>query len=111
MLLFLYFATHPKWWGWLLFLPLFAAIVFDGISSYRYALTVAGNRISMASFEPGEYLVSDITAVNVWVAKGGRIAVIAFSDGRKIRFSSRLVNFDELVQTLREKAGLPVEAA
>lgn len=107
MVLFLYFATHPKWWGWLLFLPLFLAVVFEAVSTYRYSFTLDGDRITVTSFDPGQYRVSEITALNVWVAKGGHIAVIDFSDGRKLRVTSRLVGFDTLVKTLRTQAKLP----
>jgi hypothetical protein len=107
MLIALYVGTSPKYWGWLLFLPLFITLVVDGVLTYRYSLTVDGDRISLASYNSAQYRVSDITAINVWFAKGGRIAVVTFSDQRRLSFPSRLVEFDKLVELLRTQAKLP----
>jgi len=106
MLFTLYVATNPKVWGWILFLPLFLLIVYEGARTYSYSLTVDGDRISVAGFWPAQYVVSEITAINVWFAKGGRIAVVTFSDREKLRFSSRLTDFEGLVAMLRTKANL-----
>ena len=35
MLVGLYIGTHPKFWGWLLFLPLFITLLIKGILTYR----------------------------------------------------------------------------
>ena len=107
MLIALYVGTSPKYWGWLLFLPLFVTLVIDGVLTYRYSLTVDGDRISLASYNSAQHRVSEITAINVWVAKGGRIAVVTFSDQRRLSFPSRLVGFDKLVELLRTQAKLP----
>jgi hypothetical protein len=107
MLIALYVGTSPKYWGWLLFLPLFVTLVIDGVLTYRYSLTVDGDRISLASYHSAQYRVSEITAISVWVAKGGRIAVVTFSDQRRLSFPSRLVGFDKLVELLRTQAKLP----
>ncbi len=107
MLSTLYVATNPKVWGWMLFLPLFLFIVYEGARTYSYSLTVDGDRISVAGFWPAQYTVSEITAINVWFAKGGRIAIVTFSDREKLRLSSRLTDFEGLVALLRRKANLP----
>ncbi len=107
MALALYIDTQPMLWGWLLFLPLFLSIIFEGARTYRYALTIDGDCISVAGFKRAQYLVSEITAINVWIAKGERIAVITFSDRRKLSFPSHLVGFKELVEFLRKQTNLP----
>lgn len=107
MLIALYVGTNPKYWGWLLFLPLFITLVIDGVLTYRYSLTVEGDHISLASYNSARYRVSEIAAINVWLAKGGRIAVVTFSDQRRLSFPSRLVGFDKLVELLRTQAKLP----
>lgn len=107
MLVALYAGTNPKWWGWLLFLPLFLAIVYEGVRTYRYSLTVEDDRIAVDGLNRGQYRVSEITSVNVWPAKGGRIAVITFSDRGKLTFPSTLADFDKLVESLRTQARLP----
>jgi hypothetical protein len=107
MLVALYVGTNPPVWGWLLFLGLFLVIVYEGVRSHIYSLTVDGDRISVAGIKRGQYRVSDITAINVWFAKGGRVAVINFSNREKLNFSSHLVDFDKLVALLRTQANLP----
>ena len=107
MALALYINTQPMLWGWLLFLPLFLSIVFEGVRTYRYSLTVDGDCISVAGFRRAQYLVSEITAINVWTAKGERIAVITFSDRRKLSFPSHLQGFKDLVELLRKQSNLP----
>ena len=107
MLVALYVGTNPKYWGWLLFLPLFLTIVYEGVRTYSYSLTVDGDRIIVAGFKRAEYRISEITAVNVWFAKGGRIAVITFSDRGKFNFPGNLVGFDKLVELIRTQAKLP----
>jgi hypothetical protein len=101
----LYVNTRPMWWGWLLFAPLFFYIVFVSVRTYRYALTIAGDRIAVSGTER-EHRVSDITAINVWDAKGGRVAVITFADRGKISFPSHLQGFNDLVASLRRRTGL-----
>ena len=107
MLIALYVGTNPKFWGWLLFLPLFLTILYEGLRSYSYSLTVNDDRIIVGGFKPAQYRVSDITAVDVWFAKGGRMAVVTFADRKKLSFHSHLVGFEQLVELLRTKANLP----
>lgn len=107
MTLALYAGLHPKWWGWLLYSPLFLDLVFEGVRKVSYSLTVDGDRITVGSFKSARYSVSEIRSVYVWDAKGGRIAVVAFADGSRFNFSSHLQGFDDLVSLLRTKANLP----
>ena len=107
MLIALYVGTNPKFWGWLLFLPLFLTILYEGLRSYSYSLTVDDDRIIVGGFKPAQYRVSDFTAVDVWFAKGGRMAVVTFADRKKLSFHSHLVGFEQLVELLRTKANLP----
>jgi hypothetical protein len=111
MLIGLYIGTQPKFWGWLLFLPLFLTLLIRGILAYRYSLTVEDGKISVVSSRPVQYPVSDITAVNVWPAKGGRVAVVTFTDRRKLTFPSKVIGFDDLVKLLRTQAKLPEPVA
>lgn len=110
MTLAMYAGLHPEWWGWLLFSPFFLYMVFESVRKIRYSLTVDGDRITVSSFNSAQYSASEITTLNVWDAKGKRIAVVAFSDGRRFNFPSRLEGFDELVGLLRTKANLPQPA-
>lgn len=103
----LYATATPKWWGWLMFLPLFLIIVYEGMRSYRYALTVADGRISVAGFHPAQYAVADIADINVWITKGGRLAIIKFADQGQLEFSSHLVDFEKAVALLRTEANIP----
>jgi hypothetical protein len=107
MLVALYIGTNPRFWGWLLFLPLFLTILYEGIRIYSYSLTVEDDRILVAGFKRGEYRISEIAAVDVWFAKGGRMAVVTFADRTKLSFPSHLVGFEKLVDLLRTKANLP----
>jgi hypothetical protein len=107
MLFSLYVGTNPKFWGWLLFFPLFLTLVFESARTYLYSLTINGDNISVAGFKRAQYRISEIDAINVWVAKGGRIAVITFSDLTRLSFSSRLQGFDKLIESLRMQAKLP----
>ncbi len=107
MSLALYIGLQPEWWGWLLFSPLFLYMVFEGVRKYNYSLSVDGDHISVGSFKTAQYPVSEITTLNVWFAKGGRMAVVTFADRRKFSFSSRLAGFDDLVTLLRTQAKLP----
>lgn len=102
-----YDGLSPEWWGWLLFSPLFIYMAYESVRKALYSLTVEGDLITVRGFKPAQYPVSGITAVNVWNAKGGRIAVVACSDGRRFNFPSSLEGFDELVRQLRSKANLP----
>lgn len=102
----LYAGLHPKWRGWLLYLPLFLYLIFEGVRKVSYSLTVDGDRITVGGFKSTQYSVSKITAVNVWDAKGGRIAVVAFADGNRFNFSGHLQGFEDLVGLLRTKADL-----
>lgn len=103
MLIALYVGAQPQWWGWLMFLPLFFAIVYEGARSYSYSLSIEDDRIKVDGFKRAEYSLSEITAVNVWFAKGGRIAVVNFGERRKLSFTGRLVGFDKLVEILKSK--------
>jgi hypothetical protein len=107
MLVALYIGTTPKIWGWLLFLPLFLTILYEGMRTHSYSLTIEEDRIVVAGFKPGEYRISEIAAVDVWFAKGGRMAVVTFADRMKLSFPSQLVGFEKLVELLRTKANLP----
>jgi len=107
MTLVVYAGLRPEWWGWMLFSPVFLYLVFESARKVSYSLTVDGNKIAVGSFRATQYSVSRITAVNVWDAKGGRMAVIDFADGSRLHFSSRLEGFDDLVGLLRTKAKLP----
>lgn len=102
-----YVGLQPEWWGWLLFSPLFLYLVFEGVRKVTYSLTVDGDNITVGSFKSVRYSVSGITAVNVWDAKGGRIAVVSFADGNRFNFPSRLEGFDDLVRLFKTKANLP----
>jgi hypothetical protein len=110
MVVALYVGTNPKLWGWLLFLPLFLVIVYEGLRTYTYSLTVDGDRIIVGGFMRGEYRVSEIIEINVWIAKGGRIAVINFADLSRLSVPSKLADFDKLVDLLRTQAKLPESA-
>lgn len=103
----LYVGTNPKWWGWLLFLPLFLFIVYEGARTYSYSLTVDGDRIILRGFTRAEYKVSEIVEINVCVAKAGRIAVINFANMGKLTVPSKVTGFGELVDLLRKQAQLP----
>lgn len=107
MTLVVYVGLQPEWWGWLLYSPLFLYLVFEGVRKVSYSLTVDGDLITVGSFKSTQYSVSKIAAVNVWDAKGGRMAVVDFADGSRFHFSSRLEGFDDLVGLLRTKANLP----
>lgn len=107
MALVVYAGLHPEWWGWLLLSPLFLYLVFECVRKVSYTLTVDDDHITVGSFRSTRYSVSKITEVNVWDAKGGRMAVVAFADGGRLHFSSRLEGFDDLVTLLRTKANLP----
>ena len=107
MLVALYIGTNPEFWGWLLFLPLFITLLYEGLRSYSYSLTVDDDRIVVGGFTPAQYRLSDISAVDVWFAKGGRMAVVTFADRKKLSFHSHLVGFEKLVELLRTKANLP----
>ena len=107
MLVALYVGTNPKFWGWLLFLPLFVTILYEGLRSYSFSLTVDDDHIIVGGFKPAQYRVPDITAVDVWYAKGGRMGVVTFADRQKLSFHSHLVGFEKLVELLRTKANLP----
>ena len=111
MLIGLYIGTKPMFWGWLLFAPLFLIIVYEGTRTYRYSLTVDDEFISVAGFKRARYRIAEITAINVWVAKGERIAVVTFSDHNKLSFPSHLTGFKDLVELLRARTHLekPVE--
>ena len=102
----LYIGIQPMLWGWMLFAPLFLYLVFKAIGTYRYSLTLDGDRITVSDSER-QYLVSEITAINVWDAKGARIAVITFADRSKLSFPSQLKGFDDLVALLRKQTNLP----
>ncbi|HEY5994908.1 MAG TPA: hypothetical protein VIU46_09965 [Gallionellaceae bacterium] len=107
MAFFMYDGLHPEWWGWLLFSPMFIYMAYETVRKAMYSLTVEGDLITVRVFKSLQYPVSGISAVNVWTAKGRRIAVIAFADGRRFNFPSMLKDFDELVRLLRTKANLP----
>ena len=102
----LYAGLHPKWRGWLLYAPLFLYLLVEGIRKVSYSLTVEGDRLTVGSFKSNQYCMSKIATVNVWNAKGGRIAVVVFTDGNRFSFSDHLQGFDDLVGLLRTKAGL-----
>ena len=101
-----YVELKPDWWGWLLFAPLFGYMIFEGMRKVTYSLSVDGDLITVGSFNSAQYVASKITAVNVWIAKGGRIAVVAFDDGRRFNFPSTVDGFDNLVGLLKTKANL-----
>jgi hypothetical protein len=107
MTLVVYAGLQPEWWGWLLYSPLFLYLVFEGVRKINYSLTIDGDHITVGSFRATQYSASKITAVNIWDAKGGRMAVVSFADGGRFHFSSRLEGFDHLVRLLRTKANLP----
>jgi len=107
MLIALYIGTRPMIWGWLLFAPLFLFIVAKGVRTYLYSLTINGDCITVVDLNKrADYLVSDITAINVWPAKGERVAVVTFWDWRKLSFPSHLEGFDDLVDALRKQTKL-----
>jgi hypothetical protein len=96
----------PEWWGWLLFTPLLGFLIIEGIRKVTYSLTVEEDLITVGSFNSAQYVASKITAVNVWMAKGGRVAVVAFDDGKRFNFPSNVKGFDNLVGLLKTKANL-----
>jgi hypothetical protein len=106
MALALYIGTKPALWGWLLFLPLFLVLMIEGARTYRYSLTLEGEHLVVANFRRTRHPIAAIAAVDVWVAKGGHVAVITFSNSNKLSFTSRVSGFDELVQLLRKQANL-----
>ena len=110
MTLLLYAGLRPEWWGWLIFSPLFLYLCFETIRKLTYSLAVDDAHIRAGSFRSTIYPVSAITAIHVWDAKGGRMAVLDFNDGRRLHFSDRLEYFDEVVQLLQTKANLPETA-
>ncbi len=107
MCVILYATTTPKWWGWLMFLPLFLFIAYEGARTYAYSLTVKDGHITVDGLQRAQYAVSDITDINVWVTKGGHLAVVAFANQKKMNFSSHLVDFDKAVALLRTEANIP----
>ncbi len=106
MAFFMYDGLQPQWWGWLLFSPLFVYLSYESLRKALYAFTIEGDLITVHGFRSSQYPVSGIKSVNVWDAKGGRIAVVAFADGRRFNFPSTLARFDELVRLLRTRANL-----
>jgi hypothetical protein len=102
-----YMGLKPEWWGWLLFSPLFLYLVFEGVRKVTYSLTVDGDLITIGGLKPAQYSASKITAINIWDAKGGRIAVVTFDDGNRFNFPSRLEGFNDLVNFFKSKANLP----
>lgn len=110
MLVALYIGTEPEIWGWLLFSPLFCFVVYNGLRSYRYSLTIDGDFIIVGGFDRAKYPISDIAAINVWPAKGDRIAVITFSNRKKLSFPSHLLGFDNLVDSIKKQVQPKVEA-
>jgi hypothetical protein len=106
MLIALYVGTNPKFWGWLLFAPLFLFIVYEGMRAYTYSLTVGDDLITIGGFEPAQYPISEISDVKVWDAKGRQIAVVSFVDRRKFSFPSYLVGFADSVELIRTRAKL-----
>lgn len=102
----LYIGTNPKFWGWLLFAPLFLFLVYEGVRSYSYSLSIGDDHIAIGGFEPARYMISEIASVNVWDAKGRQIAVVSFSDRRKFSFPSYLVSFKDAVDLIRTRAKL-----
>jgi hypothetical protein len=104
MLIALYIGTKPMIWGWLLFSPLFLFVVAKAFRTYKYVLAINDDCITVVDFNKrAQYQVSDITAINVWPAKGERMAVITFRDWKKLSFPSHLEGFDELVELLKNK--------
>ncbi len=102
-----YMGLKPEWWGWLLFSPLFLYLVFEGVRKVTYSLTVDGDLITIGGLKPAQYSASKITAINIWDAKGGRIAVVTFDDGNRFNFPSRLEGFNDFVNFFKSKANLP----
>ena len=78
--------------------------------TFRYSFVRTWLNLAVALLMAAQYPVSGITALNVWSAKGGRIAVVACADGRRFSFPSGLKGFDELVRLLRTRANLPEPA-
>lgn len=109
MLIALYIGTNPAFWGWLLFLPLFFIILYKGVLLYSYSLTIDGDRIVVGGIKCDEYRISDISAIDVWFAKGGRMAVVTFTGRETLSFPGKLIDFDRFVELLRTKANLPAE--
>jgi hypothetical protein len=107
----LYIGTKPMFWGWLLFAPLFLYIVYEGARSYSYSITIDDDVITVSGFKRAQYRISEIAAINVWLAKGERIAVITFADRSKFSFPSHLVGFEELVGLLRKRTNLEKPAS
>jgi hypothetical protein len=96
----------PEWWGWLLFAPLLGFMIFEGIRKASYSVRVEADLITVGSFNSAQYVATKITAVNVWMAKGGRVAVVALDDGTRFNFPSDVEGFDNLVGLLKTKANL-----
>jgi hypothetical protein len=110
MLIALYIGTDPAFWGWLLFAPLFLFILAKSVRTSIYSLTINGDRVTVVDLNKrAEYLVSEITAINVWPAKGVRMAVITFGNWKKLCFPSHLKGFDDLVELLRKQSKLDTQ--
>jgi hypothetical protein len=90
---------------------MFLFLVYEGVRSYSYSLTVGDARINIGGFEPAEYAISEISDVHVWDAKGRQIAVVSFADRRKFSFPSYLVNFKDAVDLIRARTGLETPPA
>lgn len=94
---------HPVAWIVVACIPL--CIAFASAYWWRYSLVVGDTYMSVGSFRRRRFPISDIASINVWIGRG-RVAVITFKDGGKIRIQSYLPRFDQLIVLLRERAGL-----
>jgi hypothetical protein len=82
-------------------------MIIFGIYTYKYSCVVNDSSIIVNAFKQYHYLLADITAINVSMVKGGRIATVKFKDGRKLSFPNYMDGFKTIVELLRQKTGLP----
>jgi hypothetical protein len=92
--------------AWLIVEPLPICMIFFGIYTFRYSCLVDDNSIIVTAFKQSQYLLVDITSIEVVIGKYVRVAVVKFKNGRKVSFSNYMDGFNAIVELLRRKTGL-----